>query len=116
MENHIKAAEFFANFLDNQFGVFGIRFGFTLILDLIPELGDVIAAILSLYIVWIAVKMDLPPIRIFEMLVNITINLLLGLIPVVGEATYIFRKANIKNVKILRKYAGKQIIQGEVIR
>lgn len=115
MEKHIKAAEFFANFMDNRFELFGVRFGFTLILDLIPELGDIIAALLSLYIVWIALQMELPAIRIFQMLFNIGINLILGLIPIVGEVTYILRKANIKNVKILKKYADQQIIHGEVI-
>lgn len=110
MEKHLKTAELFASILDNRFSIFGITFGLAVILDLIPEVGDMLAAVLSLYIVWIAVQMDLPQIRIFQMLVNIGINLILGLIPVVGEATYILRKANIKNVAILKKYAHEQII------
>lgn len=116
MERHIKAAEIFANLLDNQFEIFGIRFGITAILDIIPEIGDIAAAILSLYIVWIAVKAEVPPIRIVQMLFNISINLILGLIPVIGDVTYIIHKANLQNVKLLKKYTATNIIEGEVVK
>lgn len=116
MEKHIKAAEIVANVLDNHFEIFGIRFGINAILDLIPEFGDILAATLSLYIVWIAIQMNLPLIRIVQMLFNIAINLLLGLIPVVGDITYIVHKANIQNLKILKKYAHEGVIEGQIVK
>ena len=116
MEKHIKTAEIFANLLDNQFEIFGIRFGITALLDIIPEIGDIAAATLSLYIVWIAIKAEVPPIRIVQMLFNISINLLLGLIPVLGDVTYIVHRANIINVKLLKQYAHTNIIEGEVVK
>lgn len=116
MEKHIKAAEIAANLLDNKFEFLGIRFGITAILDLIPEFGDIVAAVLSLYIVWIAIQIELPFLRVLQMLFNIIINLLLGLIPVVGDITYIVHKANIQNLKILKQYAPTNIIEGEVVK
>ncbi len=116
MEKHLKTANFLGQMLDNQFQIFGVRFGIAALLDIIPELGDILAATLSFYIVWIAIKMKLPPLKILHMIWNIAINFLLGAIPVVGELTYVFRKANLKNLAILEEYArDSHIIEGEII-
>lgn len=104
MDRHLQTAEAFANLLDNQFSVFGIRFGANAVLDLVPEVGDFIAAMLSLYLIWIAVQMKVPFYRIAQMLFNIGLNFVIGLIPIIGDAAYIFRKANMKNLAILQKY------------
>jgi len=116
MDSHLKAATVVAYLLDNQFNLFGARIGLNVFLDMIPGFGDAAIAILSLYLVWIAFEMELPRLKILEMIFNILINFLLGLIPVVGELTYLFRKANMKNLKILKEYAKNQSTQGKVIQ
>ncbi|MGI8420132.1 MAG: DUF4112 domain-containing protein [Candidatus Levyibacteriota bacterium] len=116
MGNHLKAASVLANLLDNQFGFGGFRFGLNSVIDLIPGIGDVVAALLSLYLVWIALEMHLPRLKIVQMLWNILINFLIGLIPFLGDAAYIFRKANLKNLRIIQDYAKKQRHEGEVIQ
>lgn len=115
MESHLKAASILSNLLDNQFDIGGVRFGLNSFVDLVPVFGDIVAAILSLYLVWIAVKMQLPRLKIIQMLSNILINFLIGLIPVIGDAAYIFRKANMKNLAILKEYAFKHSHEGTVI-
>jgi len=116
MESHLKAATVFSNLLDNQFALAGVRVGLNSFFDLIPGIGDVIAALLSLYLVWIAVQMELPRLRIAQMLWNILINFIIGLIPILGDAVYIFRKANMKNLKILTDYAKSHPNAGRVIQ
>lgn len=116
MESHLKAASVVAYLLDNQFNLFGKRIGLNIFLDMIPGFGDAAIAILSLYLVWIAIEMDLPRIKILEMIFNILINFLFGLIPVVGELTYLFRKANMKNLRILKEFAKNRYQEGEVIQ
>ncbi|MGH7203471.1 MAG: DUF4112 domain-containing protein [Candidatus Levyibacteriota bacterium] len=116
MENHLKAATVLTTLLDNQFNLFGQRVGLNSLIDLIPGFGDAAAAILSLYLVWIAIEMQLPRIKIAQMLWNILVNFLIGLIPVLGDAVYIFRKANVKNLKILQDYAKKHSGEGRVIQ
>src|SRR5476651_2557127 len=115
MENHLKAASVFAHLLDNQFSLFGVRFGIAALLELIPEVGDVITLILSLYLIWIALRMELPLAKIIQMVGNVLINFLVGLLPVAGEIFYVVRKANLKNLKILQGYADKPVIEGEIV-
>lgn len=115
MENHIKAATRVANLLDNRFNFLGIRFGLNGLLGLIPGAGDFIVAALGFYIVWIAVRLGLPLSAISEMIGNIIANFLLGLLPVIGDAVDFFNHANLKNLKILKKYAERGVVEGQVI-
>jgi hypothetical protein len=101
--------------LDNQFGIGNFRFGLSVLLDAIPGVGDFIDVVLSLYIVWIAMQMRVPSKIIGTMIGNIATNFVLGLVPVVGELTYMFRKVNIKNVNLLKQYA-PHIEDAEIIK
>ena len=117
MENHLRTATIIANLLDNQFNLFGMRFGINAVLDLIPEVGDFLAAALSLYLIWIAVQMEVPLSKLIVMLFNILINFLVGLIPVIGDAAYIFRRANMRNLQIIKQHAQtRRVIEGEVVK
>ncbi|HSW47467.1 MAG TPA: DUF4112 domain-containing protein [Candidatus Saccharimonadales bacterium] len=109
MEKHLKAAEIFATLLDSKYSLFGFKFGINTIIDIIPEVGDILATVLSLYLIWIAIKMKLPALKIAHMLWNIFINFIIGLIPFLGDIVYIFRKSNLKNYKILKEHADNSI-------
>lgn len=115
MENHLRAASTIANLLDNQFNFFGIRFGLNGLLGLIPGAGDFIVALLSLYMVWIGVKMQLPAAKLIEMVANVAVNFFIGLLPVIGDAVDFFNHANLKNLKILQNHAKRHIVEGEVL-
>lgn len=104
MKSHLAAATTFAFLLDNQFGIGKFRFGLNALLDLIPYLGDSLDAVLSLYIVWIAIKMRVPATILVRMISNIAINFLIGLIPVVGDVVYLVRKVNTRNLYLLKQY------------
>lgn len=104
MEKQYKFVVAFVNLLDNQFNFFGLRFGFSGLIGLIPGLGDMIDAFLSLYLIAFAIRIHLPFHRILQMLWNILINLVIGAIPIIGDATYIIRRVNIKNLKIINQY------------
>lgn len=107
MRQELERASMFANLLDNQFNLFGVRFGLTMLLDIIPEIGDIVAFLLSLYFIRLAISLKVPKLLIARMFFNIGINLFLGLIPVIGEATYILRKANLQNMSLLKSYIQK---------
>jgi hypothetical protein len=113
MRNHIKTASVLANFLDNQFEIAGIRFGFSALIDLIPGVGDFLVAALSLYIVWIAWEVGVPSFVILQMIGNIVIFFFIGLIPVLGDALYILRQVNMKNLRLLQKYVPSSYIEEE---
>lgn len=113
-KQHLKAATFVAMLLDSRFGIGKFRFGLAAVLDLLPEVGDIIAAVLSFYLVWIALEMDMPSSLIAQMVGNILFNLFFGLIPVVGDIVYLVHKANLKNLAILQSYASS-LVDAEII-
>jgi hypothetical protein len=115
MENHLNIATRVANLLDNQFNIFGIRFGLNGLLGLIPGAGDLIVAVLSFYIVWIGIKMRLPVSALSEMVGNIIANFLIGLLPIIGDAVDFFNHANLKNLKILKHHATQGVVEGQII-
>jgi hypothetical protein len=117
VQHHLGVARFLATQLDSKFKLFGIRFGLAPIIDAIPGIGDVIDVALSMYLVWIGVQLGLPEDKIGKMIINIAINFVLGIIPIVGEATYIFRKVNLKNLAIIEEYLKiHRVIEGQIVR
>jgi hypothetical protein len=115
MENQLYIASLLANLLDNKFNLFGFRFGVSAVIDLVPGLGDILNALLSCYIIWIAIQIHIPKPKIAEMIWNIFFSFLIGLIPLVGDAVYIFYRPNLRNLKILKKYANN-MIEGKIVR
>jgi len=104
MKNQIYVASLVSNILDNQFNLFGFRFGVSAIIDLFPGLGDILDALLSCYIVWVAIQTHIPKTKIAQMVWNILFSFFIGLIPVLGDAAYIFYKPNSRNLIILKRY------------
>ena len=115
MRSHLKTAEALASLLDNKFTIFGISFGLDPILDLVPWLGDVVGLFLSLYLIWIGIKMRIPREAIVQMVKNVIVDFVIGLIPFIGFFGDIFYKANIRNLKILKTYNDSKIIEGEIV-
>ncbi|HUQ85711.1 MAG TPA: DUF4112 domain-containing protein [Candidatus Limnocylindrales bacterium] len=115
MDKHLKAAEVMANFLDGRFRILKLKFGMNGIFGLIPVVGDFVVSFLSLYLVWIGIKMRLPATEISKMLSNIMTNFLIGLVPVIGDFVDFFNHANLKNLKILKQYAKGGVIEGKIL-
>ena len=90
--------------LDEAFRVpgTGIRFGLDGIIGLVPGLGDVVAGALSLIIPLAAWVRGVPYVTLVRMLANVAIGMLVGTIPVVGDAFGVFWKANRRNLRLLR--------------
>jgi hypothetical protein len=81
--------------------------GLDVILDLIPIGGDVIGALLGLYMVWEAQNLKMPFSATLRMIGNVGIDFLLGLIPWVGAIPDFFFRSNSRNLKIIKKHLDK---------
>jgi hypothetical protein len=81
----------------------GIRFGLDGIIGLVPGLGDVLAGLLSLLIPLAAWIRGVPYITLVRMLTNVSIGLLVGAIPILGDAFDIYWKANRRNYRLLTR-------------
>lgn len=115
MENHFKVAKMLAHLLDEQFKIGGFSFGLDPLLDFLPGIGDFLALLLSFYIVWIAKQANVPGNEVTVMIRNISIDFILGLIPIVGYAGDFVFKANMRNIKILEKYISSSVIEGQIV-
>ena len=103
------------NLLDNQFNLFGFRFGLSGVIGLIPGFGDILDAVLSFSLIFFAIKIGVPPLKIGQMIWNILVNFAIALIPVIGDATYVLRRVNIKNLKIINQYVPASFIEGKAV-
>jgi hypothetical protein len=93
------------NLLDEAFVIPGtkIRFGVDGIIGLVPGIGDVLAGLLSLLIPLAAWMRGVPYVTIARMLLNVTIGLIVGSVPFLGDAFDIFWKANRRNYRLLTR-------------
>lgn len=113
MNNHLRTAKFIAELLEIRFSLFGFRFGLEPVISLFPILGDLVSLGLSLYIIAIARHMNVPASIISAMVGNVTIDFLIGLIPVIGEIGDFMYKANSRNLKLLEDYL--KVHEGEIL-
>ncbi len=89
--------------LDARFGIPGTRFRFGLnsLLGLAPAVGDVLLALVSLYIVWEARQLGAPTSVLGRMIVNISVEVVGGAVPLVGDLFDVVFKANLRNIALL---------------
>jgi hypothetical protein len=105
VDPRIADVEALARWLDYAFTLpGGFQFGFAGIIGLIPGIGDVFDALISLFIIVRAVKLRIPRVAIARMLVNVGIEALAGTVPFVGDLFDIAFKANLRNYEILKKH------------
>jgi Domain of unknown function (DUF4112) len=101
--------DFVSRLLDTIFVVPGtrIRFGFEPIIGLIPVLGDQATSLMSAALLYRSVQHRLPRIALVRMALNILINGVIGMVPIVGDLFVLWFKPNIRNLRILQRYAGQ---------
>jgi hypothetical protein len=109
-EQRIARLEALAKLLDVAFIVPGtkIRYGIDGIIGLIPIVGDLITTAISLWVVREAKALGAPWHLTARMLGNVALDGVVGIVPVVGDAFDVMFRANIRNVRMLRKWLDKQ--------
>ena len=78
-----------------------VRIGLDPLIGLIPVVGDVISAALSLYVVYLAALEGVPPTVLLRMLFNIVIDTFVGEVPLIGDLFDFAWKANRKNLVLM---------------
>ncbi|WP_276255308.1 DUF4112 domain-containing protein [Halomontanus rarus] len=106
-----------ARLLDNGLRVPGtnFRFGLDPIVGILPGAGDVAATAVSLYIVLEAARMDVSRSTLLRMLANVTVDTVVGSVPVLGTIFDAFWKANKWNVELVLEdlAAAAETLDGE---
>lgn len=95
--------------MDTAFVIPGtnIRYGLDPILGLIPGVGDTLTLAISLYIYSSARRAGVPWRKRMQMLWNVFVDWLIGLIPVLGDLFDVSFKANSRNMRIIKDYASR---------
>jgi hypothetical protein len=109
-EQRLARLDAVAKLLDIAFILPGtnVRYGIDGIVGLIPVVGDIIATAFSLWLVREARALGAPWHITARMLGNVAIQGVVGAVPVAGDAFDVLFRANIRNVRMLRRWMDKQ--------
>jgi hypothetical protein len=102
--------EMLAKLLDVAFILPGtkIRYGVDGIIRLIPVVGDIVATAFSLWLVREARALGAPWHVTARMLGNVAVDGVVGMVPLAGDAFDVLFRANMRNVRLLRRWLDKQ--------
>ena len=67
----------------------------------LPGAGDIVGSLLGLYTVGIALRRGVSPVVVARMLLNLGVDAVLGIVPLIGDLFDAGYKANTKNVELL---------------
>ena len=109
-EQRLARFEMLAKLLDVAFILPGtnIRYGVDGIVRLIPVVGDLLATAFSLWLVREARAQGAPWHVTARMLGNVAVDGVVGIVPFAGDAFDVLFRANMRNVRLLRRWLEKQ--------
>lgn len=95
-----------SSLMDNQFRIpfTQTRFGVDFLIGLIPGIGDWLSFGISSALVFAMMRRGIGVGMLFKMLGNITLDTLIGFIPIIGDLFDLHYKANRRNVALLKQY------------
>ena len=124
-EQSLARLEALAQLMDGAFIIPGtnIRFGLDALIGLVPIAGDLIASLVSSYLIWEARQLGASRWVIARMIANTAVDTVFGAVPIVGDAFDVLFRANLKNLALLRRHlerrgrlGGARVIEGEAVR
>ena len=109
-EQRLARFEAIAKLLDVAFILPGtnIRYGIDGLIGLIPVIGDIITTAVSLWLVREARALGAPWYITARMLGNVAVDGVVGMVPFAGDAFDVMFRANMRNVRLLRRWLDKQ--------
>jgi hypothetical protein len=81
------------------------KVGFDPLIGLIPVVGDIAAAVPGAWLIMEAWRFGIPRVVLGRMVVNLTVDLGIGAIPLVGDVYDLFFRSNRRNLDLFRRYA-----------
>ncbi|MGH7964338.1 MAG: DUF4112 domain-containing protein [Candidatus Binatia bacterium] len=105
-ESRLHRLDKLARLLDTAIPIPGTRFriGLDGLLGFIPGVGDTLGAVFSSYIIFEAARLGFPKRTLLRMVGNVTVETLVGAVPILGDIFDIAWKANVRNLALLRAH------------
>ncbi len=109
-EQRLARLDMVAQLLDVAFVLPGtkVRYGIDGLIGLIPIVGDILTTAIALWVVREARALGAPRHLVARMLANVALDSAVGIVPVVGDAFDVMFRANMRNVRLLRRWLDKQ--------
>jgi hypothetical protein len=109
-EQRMARLDAIAKLLDVAFILPGtnIRYGIDGLIGLIPVVGDLITTAISLWLVREARALGAPWHITARMLGNVALDGVVGMVPLAGDAFDVMFRANVRNVRMLKRWMDKQ--------
>jgi uncharacterized protein DUF4112 len=124
-QQSLARLEALAQLMDGAFLIPGtnIRVGLDAVIGLVPVAGDLIASLVSSYLIWEARQLGASRWVIARMIANTALDTVFGAVPILGDAFDVLFRANLKNLSLLRRHlekrgrlGGARVIEGEAVR
>lgn len=118
IERRLQRLERLAYRMENLLPIPGtdLRLGIDAMLGLVPVVGDLLASLPAGYILYSAHDMGAPRRLLIRMGLNLLVDLIIGMIPGIGDMFDIGWQANSRNVALLRRYLETQTAHAEPAR
>src|SRR5687768_9274510 len=102
----IEWIERIAQWMDSRFVIPGtdIRFGIDPMMSLFPIIGDLMTYVVSCVLIYTMYNEGASRKVVIKMILNSTLDAIIGAIPLVGTVFDIFYRANDRNVKLLKEH------------
>jgi hypothetical protein len=105
-QRNLKGIDKLAKLMDAQFVIPGtkFRFGLDSLIGLIPGAGDLSTFAVSGYMLWIMAQNGASGFLLARMVMNILIDAVVGMVPVLGDIFDIAFKANMRNMRLMQEH------------
>jgi hypothetical protein len=102
----LQWVEEFSKYLDSKFTIPGtkIRFGLDPIMSLFPVVGDLMTFLISGILIYTMHTQGASRKVVIKMIMNSTLDAMIGAIPLVGTVFDVFYRSNDRNVKLLKEH------------
>ncbi len=80
-----------------------VRFGLDFLIGWIPGIGDAVAGIASLIIIFAAWRRGAALVTLARMITNVALETIVGAIPIIGDIFHVTWKANRRNYRLLMR-------------
>ncbi len=111
-------AEALARLLDRAFVIPGTEIGIGLdaILGFFaPGAGDAAGALATLLLVYLGFKLRVPKVILLRMLLNVSVDAVVGAVPIAGDLFDVYYHAGDRNLALLRKHSGSAGLKPDLL-
>ena len=81
------------------------RVGLDPLVGLIPWIGDLVSAVVGFWLIAEAARFKIPPVVLARMVLNTTVDLVAGAIPLIGDLFDVVSRSNRRNLELFRRHA-----------